>query len=147
MPDHQLMRQLTTHPPRRGTRWSEEKCCDSCNLWYTTASGQRRRRQCAFQSSSKFALADSREATTIIAAVASSHHPIGERVDSSGTGGDVLMEVAQAVESTRKSHALMEEHFASPVPERPRGRPATHCWPSSVSLYQAVCAMFGVMSS
>ena len=39
------------------------------------------------------------------AAVESSHHPSGERVDSSGPGGDVPLEVAQAVEPTTKSHA------------------------------------------
>ena len=32
------------------------------------------------------------------AAVESSHHPSGDRVDSSGPGGGVPMEVAQAVE-------------------------------------------------
>ena len=64
------------------------------------------------------------------AAVESSHHPSGERVDSSGLGGDVPMEVAQAVEPTTKSDALVEEHDESLVPKRQRGRPATHCWPS-----------------
>ena len=44
------------------------------------------------------------------AAVESSHHPSGESVDSSGSGGDVPMEVAQAVELTTKSHAPVEEH-------------------------------------
>ena len=44
------------------------------------------------------------------AAVESSPHPNGERVDSSGPGGDVPMEVAQAVEPTTKSHAPVEEH-------------------------------------
>ena len=39
------------------------------------------------------------------AAVESSRHPTGERVDSSGSGGDVLMEVAQVVEPSTKSHA------------------------------------------
>ena len=43
------------------------------------------------------------------AAVESSHHPSGERVDNSGPGGDVPMEVAQAVEPTTKSHAPVEE--------------------------------------
>ena len=64
------------------------------------------------------------------AAVESSHHPSGERVDSSGPGGDVPMEVAQAVEPTTKSHAPAEEHDESLVPKRQRGRPATHCCPS-----------------
>ena len=59
------------------------------------------------------------------AAVESSHYPSGERVDSSGPGGDVPMEVAQAVEP-----ATVEEHDESLVPKRQRGRPATHCWPS-----------------
>ena len=75
----------------------------SCKLWRPTASGQRRSRQCTFQSSSKPAKADSCEGTTITAAVESSHHPTGERVDSSGPGGDVPTEVAQAVE---RSHTL-----------------------------------------
>ena len=57
-------------------------------------------------------------------AVESSHYPSGERVDSSGSGGDVPMEVAQAVEPTTKSH------IDSLVPKRQRGRPATHCRPS-----------------
>ena len=61
------------------------------------------------------------------AAVESSHHPSGERVDSSGPGGDVPFEVAQAVEPTTKSHAPVEEHDESLVPKRERGRPATHC--------------------
>ena len=56
-------------------------------------------------------------------AVESSHYPSGERVDSYGSG--VPMEVAQAT----KSHAPVEEHDESLVPKRPRGRPATHCWP------------------
>ena len=64
------------------------------------------------------------------AAVESSHHPSGERVDSSGPGGDVPVEVEQAVEPTTKSHALVEEHDESLVPKRQRGRPATQCWPS-----------------
>ena len=66
------------------------------------------------------------------AAVESSHHPCGDRVDSSGPGGGVPMEVAQAVEPTTKSRAPVEEHDESLVPERERerGRPATHCWPS-----------------
>ena len=64
------------------------------------------------------------------AAVESSHHPSGERVDSSGPGGDVPMEVAQAVEPTTKSHAPVEEHDESLVPKRQRGRLATHCLPS-----------------
>ena len=38
------------------------------------------------------------------AAVESSHHPRGKRVDSSGPGGDVPVEVAQAVYPTTKSH-------------------------------------------
>ena len=64
------------------------------------------------------------------AAVESSHHPSGERVDSSGAGGDVPMEAAQAVEPPTKSHASVEEHDESLVSKRQRGRPATHCWPS-----------------
>ena len=64
------------------------------------------------------------------AAVESSHQPSGVRVDSSGPGGDVPMEVAQAVEPTTKSHAPVEEHDESLVPKRQRGRPAMHCWPS-----------------
>ena len=64
------------------------------------------------------------------AAVESSHHPSGERVDSRGPGGDVPMEMAQAVEPTKKSHAPVEEHDESLVPKRQRGRPTTHCWPS-----------------
>ena len=63
---------------------------------------------------------------------------VGERVDSSGLGGDVPMEVAQAVEPTTKSHAPVEEHDESLVPKRQRGRPATHCWPSLGSLEYAV---------
>ena len=55
------------------------------------------------------------------AAVESSHHPSGERVDSSGPGGDVPMEVAQAVEPTTKSHAPVEEHDQSLVPKRQKG--------------------------
>ena len=47
-----------------------------------------------------------------------------------GRGGDVPMELAQAVEPTTKSHAPVEEHDESLVPKRQRGRPATHCWPS-----------------
>ena len=47
-------------------------------------------------------------AQPLSAAVESSHHPSGERVDSSGPGGDVLMEVAQAVEPSTKSHAPVE---------------------------------------
>ena len=39
------------------------------------------------------------------AAVESSHHPSEERVDSSGPGGDVPVEVAQVVEPPTKSHA------------------------------------------
>ena len=62
-------------------------------------------------------------------AVESSHHPSGERVDSSGPGGDVPMKVAQAVEPTTKSHAPVEERDESLVPKRQTGRPATHCWP------------------
>ena len=61
------------------------------------------------------------------AAVESSHHPSGERVDSSGPGGDVPMEVGQADEPTTKSHAPVEEHDESLVQ---RGRPATYCWPT-----------------
>ena len=64
------------------------------------------------------------------AAVESSHRPTGERVDSSGLGGDVPMEVAQAVEPTTKSHPPVEERDESLVPKRWRGRVATHCWPS-----------------
>ena len=64
------------------------------------------------------------------AAVESSHHPSGERVDCYGPGGDVLVEVAHAVEPTTKSHAPVEEHDESLLPKRQRGRPATHCWPS-----------------
>ena len=63
-------------------------------------------------------------------AVESGHYPSGERVDSSGSGGDVPMELAQAVEPTTKSHAPVEEHDESLVLKRQRGRPATHCWPS-----------------
>ena len=63
-------------------------------------------------------------------AVEISHYPSGERVDSSGSGGDVPMEVAQAVEPTTKSHAPVEKHDESLVPKRQRGRPATHCWQS-----------------
>ena len=62
------------------------------------------------------------------AAVESSHHPSGDSVDSSGPGGDVPMEVAQAVETTTKSHAPVEEHDESLVSKRQRGRPATHSW-------------------
>ena len=51
-------------------------------------------------------------------AVESSHYPSGERVDSSGSGGDVPMEVAQAVEPTTKSQAPVEEHDESLVPKR-----------------------------
>ena len=51
-------------------------------------------------------------------AVESSHYPSGERVDSSGSDGDVLGEVAQAVEPTTKSHAPVEEHDESLVPKR-----------------------------
>ena len=36
-------------------------------------------------------------------AVESSHHPSGDRVESSGSGVDVPMEVAQVVEPTRSS--------------------------------------------
>ena len=54
------------------------------------------------------------------AAMESSHHPSGERVDSSGPGVDVPMEVAQAVEPTTKSHAPVEEHDESLVPKRER---------------------------
>ena len=54
-------------------------------------------------------------------AVESSHHPRGERVDSSGPGGEVPMELAQAVEPTTKSHAPVEEHDESLVPKRQRG--------------------------
>ena len=50
--------------------------------------------------------------------VESSHHPSGERVDTSGSGGDVPVEVAQAVEPTTKSHAPVEEHDESLVPKR-----------------------------
>ena len=71
-------------------------------------------------------------------AVESSHYPSGERVDSSGSGGDVPMEVAQAVEPTTKSHAPVE-HDESLVPKRQRGRPATHCWPTPGSPEYAVC--------
>ena len=63
-------------------------------------------------------------------AVESSHYPSGDRVESSGSGVDVPMEVAQAVVPTTKSHAPVEEHDESLVPKRQRGRPATHCWPS-----------------
>ena len=66
-------------------------------------------------------------------AVESSHYPSGERVDSSGSGGDVPVEVAQAVEPTTKSHAPVEEHDESLVPKRQRGRPAAHCWASPES--------------
>ena len=65
-----------------------------------------------------------------LAAVESSHHPSGEGVDSSGPGGDVPVEVAQAVEPTMKSHAPVEEHDESLVPKRERGRLATQCPPS-----------------
>ena len=41
-----------------------------------------------------------------------------DRVDSSGPGGDVPTEVAQAVEPTTKSHAPVEEHDESLVPKR-----------------------------
>ena len=74
------------------------------------------------------------------AAVESSHHPSGERVHSSGPGGDVPMEVAQALEPTTKSHAPAEKNDESLVPKRQRGRPATHCWPSPGSLqYNVGC--------
>ena len=63
-------------------------------------------------------------------ALESSHYPSGDRVESSGSGVDVPMEVAQAVVLTTKSHAPVEEHDESFVPKRQRGRPATHCWPS-----------------
>ena len=66
------------------------------------------------------------------AAVESSHHPSGEEVDSSGPGGDVPTEVAQAVEPTTISHVSVEEHDESLVPKRQRGRPATHCWPTRI---------------
>ena len=56
-------------------------------------------------------------------AVESSQHPSGETADSFGPGGVVLMEVAQAVKPTTKSHAPVVEHDESLVP-------ATHCWPS-----------------
>ena len=55
---------------------------------------------------------------------------VGKGVDSSGPGGDVPIEVAQAVEPTTKSHVPVEEHDESLVPKRQKGRPATHCWPS-----------------
>ena len=48
------------------TRRAKRSDRGSCNLWRPTASGQRRRRQCTFQSSSKLAEADGREGTTII---------------------------------------------------------------------------------
>ena len=94
------------------------------------ASGQRRRRQCTFQS--KFQTCPSRQSR------GHNHHRLQwkaaiiqvERVNSSGPGSDVLMEVAQAVEPTTKSHAPVEEHDESLLPKRQRGRPATHCWPS-----------------
>ena len=60
------------------------------------------------------------------AAVESSHHPSGEKVDSSGPGGDVPMEVAQAVEPTTKSHAPVEKHNERLVPKRQvQGHPNT----------------------
>ena len=40
------------------------------------------------------------------------------------------MEVAQSAEPTTKSYSSVEEHDESLVPKRPRGRPATQCWPS-----------------
>ena len=43
------------------------------------------------------------------------------------------MEVVQYAEPTTKSHAPVEEHDESLAPKRQRGRPATHCWPSSGS--------------
>ena len=52
------------------------------------------------------------------AAVESSHHPSGDGVDNHGPGGDVPMDVAQAVEPTEKSHAPVEEHDESLVPKR-----------------------------
>ena len=57
------------------------------------------------------------------AAVESSQHPSGEKVDSSGPGGDVPVEVAQAVEPTTKSHAPVEQD-ESLVPRRERTRDA-----------------------
>ena len=56
-------------------------------------------------------------------AVKSSHHPSGERVDSSGPGGDVPVEVAQGVEPTTKSHAPVEEHDENLVPKKTEGNP------------------------
>ena len=53
-------------------------------------------------------------------AVESSHYPSGDRVESSGSGVDVPMEVAQAVALTTKSHAPVEEHDESLVPKRQR---------------------------
>ena len=67
-------------------------------------------------------------------------HPSGGRVDSSGLGGDVPMKVSQSVEPTKKSHAPVEELDESLAPKRQRGRPATHCSPSSGSTkYTAAC--------
>ena len=40
------------------------------------------------------------------------------------------MEVALSAEPTTKSYSSVEEHDESLVPKRPRGRPATQCWPS-----------------
>ena len=64
------------------------------------------------------------------AAVESSQHPSGERVDSFGPESVVLVEVAHSVEPTTKSHAPVEEHDECLAPKRQRRRPATHCWPS-----------------
>ena len=54
------------------------------------------------------------------AAVESSHHPSGKRVDSSGPGGDVPMEGAHAEEPTTKSHAPVEDHDESRSKETER---------------------------
>ena len=72
------------------------------------------------------------------AAVESSQHPSGGRVDNFGPESMMPMEVAQSVEPTTKSHAPVEEHGESLAPKRLRGRPATHCWPSPGSLEYTV---------
>ena len=64
------------------------------------------------------------------AAVESSHHPSGERVDSSGPGVMCQWRWHKRWNQQRSHTLQVEEHDESLVPKRQRGRPATHCWPS-----------------
>ena len=106
----------------------------SCKLWRTNASGQRQKRQVAPSH------VDSNMLEQVVAGAQSSSAAAvsiqsGERereLSSIGLGNVAPMELAHPSEPTPKSHAPVQEHDESLVPQKHLDEDtATHCWPSA----------------